>query len=364
MAGCRGGGLACPLGGTLPRQTLFGFRISALFRASVFGIWLSAPRTKCRALNPIASTAEPPSPFGFPQAGWFSYPPAMRIITDELCTSYRTPGHPERPERISRTQLRLRDQETLAVTWEEATPAPVAALTRAHDPQYLGMLEENDTDFDLDTPWHDGIYDLARRSAGAALQALAAARRGETVFSLMRPPGHHATRDAAMGFCYLGNAAIATQAALAGGCRRVAVYDFDVHHGNGTEDLLLGCSGAVFASVHQYPCFPGSGTSDRGTNVFNHPLPPLTPRQEYRQVLTAALERLVATRPELLIVSAGFDAYEHDPIAQETLTVEDFHWLGQQVRALDLPVCSLLEGGYSHDLPELIFAYLCGLAGK
>jgi len=288
----------------------------------------------------------------------------MRIITDELCTGYAAPGHPEKPERISRTQLRLQDQDTLALTWEEATPADEPHLLRAHDADYVRSLAAAETDFDPDTPCHEGIFDYALRSVGGALQAMQAARRGEEVFTLMRPPGHHATRDRAMGFCYLGNAAIATLAAVEAGCRQVAVYDFDVHHGNGTEDILLGQAGTAFASIHQYPCYPGTGTRDRGDNVFNYPVSPRTPRTDYRRTLSTALERVVATKPDLLIISAGFDAYVHDPIAQETLEAEDFHWLGGQVRALGLPCCNLLEGGYSYDLPELIFAYLCGLAGK
>lgn len=288
----------------------------------------------------------------------------MRIITDELCTGYATPGHPERPERISRSQLRLQEQDTFPIELVEAALADEAPIQRAHDADYLRLLAETEEHFDGDTAWHPGIGEYARRSAGAALQALAAAREGQPAFSLMRPPGHHATRGAAMGFCYLGNVAIAALAAVEAGCRRVAVYDFDVHHGNGTEDILLGRAGIHFASIHQYPCYPGTGTQDRGDNVFNYPVRPRFPRVEYRRTLSAALERLAATKPDLLIVSAGFDAYQHDPIAQEMLAVEDFHWLGGQLRALGLPLCSVLEGGYSHDLPELIFAYLCGLLGK
>lgn len=288
----------------------------------------------------------------------------MRIITDELCTGYAAPGHPEKPERISRTQLRLQAQTTLALEWEEAVAAASADVLRAHAAEYVEALAGAEADFDADTPCHAGIHDYALRSAGAALQALQAGRRGEIAFTLMRPPGHHATRDTGMGFCYLGNAAIAALAAVESGAQRVAVYDFDVHHGNGTEDILLGRAGTVFASIHQYPCYPGTGTRNLGENVFNFPVAPHTPRLEYRRRLSAALEQLAAHRPDFLIVSAGFDAYVHDPIAQETLEVEDFHWLGGQIRALGLPGCSLLEGGYSHDLPELIYAYLCGLAGK
>jgi acetoin utilization deacetylase AcuC-like enzyme len=195
------------------------------------------------------------------------------------------------------------------------------------------------------------------------MAAMKAARAGKIAFSLMRPPGHHATRRQPMGFCYFGNAAVAALAALADGLKRVAVYDFDVHHGNGTEDILLGRAGAAFYSIHQSPCYPGTGLRHRGDNCFNFPVPPRTPREAYRKILAQALEGLRFFQPELVIVSAGFDAYARDPLAQETLEAEDFAWLGQQIRALGVPACHLLEGGYSDDLPELIFSYLKGLHG-
>ncbi len=152
--------------------------------------------------------------------------------------------------------------------------------------------------------------------------------------------------------------------AQASGTGRVAVLDFDVHHGNGTEAILAGLPNMAFASVHQHPCYPGTGAADVGGNCFNHPVAPEFPRLEYRKVLSRALERVMATKPHLLGVSAGFDAYARDPIAHETLELEDFHWLGGEIRRLGVPVFSLLEGGYSDDLPELILAYLKGIAGK
>ncbi|HEX4350766.1 MAG TPA: histone deacetylase, partial [Verrucomicrobiae bacterium] len=198
----------------------------------------------------------------------------------------------------------------------------------------------------------------------AALDALKLAREGKTVFSLMRPPGHHATREKSMGFCYLNNVAIAVLEARATGAKRVAVFDFDVHHGNGTEDILLNLPGIEFFSVHQVPCYPGTGTENRGRNCFNYPVAPNTPRMAYRARLTQALDDLRRFRPDLMAVSAGFDAYARDPLAEGTLLAEDFHWLGQTLRALHVPLVSLLEGGYSSDLPELILAYLKGLDGK
>ena len=167
-----------------------------------------------------------------------------------------------------------------------------------------------------------------------------------------------------MGFCYLNSIAIAVLEALATGAKRVAVYDFDVHHGNGTEAILLNKSGAAFFSIHQYPCYPGTGTANVGKNCFNYPVAPFTPRPEYRKVLARALDDLKKFKPDLVAVSAGFDAYAHDPIANETLEAEDFHWLGELLRKLGVPMFSLLEGGYSGDLPDLILACLKGLAGK
>jgi acetoin utilization deacetylase AcuC-like enzyme len=167
-----------------------------------------------------------------------------------------------------------------------------------------------------------------------------------------------------MGFCYLSNIAIAALEAIATGAKKVAVFDFDVHHGNGTEAVLLNHPHAVFFSIHQHPCYPGTGRSHVGRNCFNYPVAPRTPREEYRQVLQRALDELKKAKPDLVAVSAGFDAYARDPLAQESLEAEDFHWLGESMRKLGTPVFSLLEGGYSNDLPDLIFAYLKGLEDR
>jgi acetoin utilization deacetylase AcuC-like enzyme len=180
----------------------------------------------------------------------------------------------------------------------------------------------------------------------------------------MRPPGHHATRDHAMGFCYLNNIAIAVLEAVSTGSKRVAVFDFDVHHGNGTEAILLDRPGCAYFSIHQFPCYPGSGSTNVGTNCFNYPVAPGTPRETYRAILDRAFGDLKKLRPDLVAVSAGFDAYARDPLAEGTLLAEDFHWLGQSLRGLNVPLFSLLEGGYSRDLPELIFAYLKGVEGN
>ena len=287
----------------------------------------------------------------------------MKIITDERCTGYSHPGHPERAERILATWERLRSQTELPITWSTPSPCDDTAILRAHTPEHLARLDRLE-DYDEDTPAYPNLVEYARASVGAALDALKAARAGETVFSLMRPPGHHATRNRAMGFCYLNNVAIAALEAVATGSKRVAVFDFDVHHGNGTEAILLNNPECCFFSIHQFPSYPGTGTRNLGANCFNYPVLPQTLRGEYRHSLTSALEQLQAFKPGLVAVSAGFDAYVHDPLAQGSLEIEDFYWLGQSVRNLGAPLFSVLEGGYSADLPELILAYLKGVEGK
>lgn len=287
----------------------------------------------------------------------------MKIITDANCTSYHTPAHPERPQRILRTQEKLRSQSDLPIEWIEPTPATDAAILRAHTPEYIARLRIP-RDFDADTAYFPEIEPLARNAAGAGLLALDCARKGETAFSLMRPPGHHATRSEVMGFCYLNNVAITALHALATGTKRMAVFDFDVHHGNGTEDILQDHPGAAIFSIHEFPCYPGTGGSNVGNNCFNYPVPPLASRDGYRKVLARAIEDLRRYKPELIGVSAGFDAYSGDPLAQGPLEASDYHWLGSELRRIGVPMFSLLEGGYSDELPELIFAYLKGVNGK
>ena len=291
------------------------------------------------------------------------YIPPVKIITDERCTGYSREGHPERPERITASVERLKSQTDLPLAWAAPGEVTDTQILRAHSPELLARLQIPH-DFDPDTPFYEDIDMFARASVGAALSALEAARNGENVFSLMRPPGHHAMHDRAMGFCYLNNIAIAALEALATGSKRVAVFDFDVHHGNGTEAILLDRPGIEFFSVHQHPCFPGTGATNAGGNCFNYPVAPGTPRETYRAMLTSALNDLKGSRPDLVAVSAGFDAFAHDPLAEGTLLAEDFHWLGRSLREAGVPMFSLLEGGYSLELPELIFAYLKGIEGK
>jgi len=287
----------------------------------------------------------------------------VKIITDERCTGYSTIGHPERPLRIIASLELLRNQTELPLEWAAPGEVSDTQILRAHSTGHLSRLQEPE-DFDADTPFYENIGEYARASAAAALAALQAARAGESVFCLMRPPGHHAMRNRAMGFCYLNNVAIAVLEAAAAGAKRVAVYDFDVHHGNGTEAILLDRPGIAFFSIHQYPCYPGTGATNSGKNCFNYPVAPGTPREIYQAALLRALDDLKKFRPDLVAVSAGFDAYVHDPLVEGVLVLDDFYRLGQSLSALGVPLFSVLEGGYSRELPELIFAYLKGVAGK
>ena len=218
-------------------------------------------------------------------------------------------------------------------------------------------------DFDADTPAYPGIAEHARRSVGAALHSLKLCREREIAFSLIRPPGHHATKNTPMGLCYLNNIAIAVLEARASGFKKVAVFDFDVHHGNGTEDILLGKQDCAFFSVHQWPAYPGSGENHRGENCFNYPVSPNMPAEAYRAACSMALDELKKFKPDVIAVSAGFDSFKGDFLCQQNMELEDFHWLGKSIRDLKIPTFSLLEGGYSKALPELIFAYLKGLNG-
>jgi acetoin utilization deacetylase AcuC-like enzyme len=280
----------------------------------------------------------------------------MTIFYDPRCLEYSRPGHPERPERIARTVPLLKDRHP-AWKWLRPRAATDDELLRAHSRQHLERIADGREDFDLDTPLYPNIETYARDSAGAAIEGARAALHGESTFTLMRPPGHHATRDRAMGFCYFSNVAIAALDALETGVERVAIWDFDGHHGNGTEAIVAHNRGIQFASIHQFPAYPGTGVQSFA-NIDNYPVAPFTPRTELVDVANRALEKLTAFKPDLLLVSAGFDAYARDPLLQMTLEREDFAKFGGWLSNIDVPVAVVLEGGYSDDLPELIDAFL------
>jgi acetoin utilization deacetylase AcuC-like enzyme len=281
----------------------------------------------------------------------------MIILHHPACAMYAAPGHPERPARVVES-ARYVAQILPGVEWHRPGPASEEQVMRAHPAAHLTRLREPRA-FDGDTPYHESISEYARLAAGAAIEGVKLARSGHPVFSLMRPPGHHATADRAMGFCYLNNIAIAALHARAEGVQRVAVWDFDAHHGNGTEAILCGCEGVLFASVHQYPCYPGTGARSI-QNCLNFPVLPDTPAPRHMEVLRRSWDALLQFRPELVLVSAGFDAYRHDPITTLCLEEADFLMLGTWLHEANLPAVALLEGGYSVDLPRLIARFLEG----
>jgi acetoin utilization deacetylase AcuC-like enzyme len=283
----------------------------------------------------------------------------MLILHDPQCADYGSAARPEQPARTIRTAAHLRAAHP-DWTWRVPAAATDADLRLAHTAAHLARLGHG-PDFDADTPYFDGIASHARRAAGAALAALQAARGGENAFSLMRPPGHHTLAVQAMGFCYVNQIAIAALAARREGAKRVAVWDFDAHHGNGTEALLHGRDGILFTSVHQYPGYPGTGTASFD-NCRNWPVAPLSARPVHLAALRESWEAVLAFNPELVLVSAGFDAYVHDPITEMTLETDDFATLGSWLREADLPAAAILEGGYSADLPQLVDAFLTAWA--
>jgi acetoin utilization deacetylase AcuC-like enzyme len=282
----------------------------------------------------------------------------MIIIHDPRCIEYSAPGHPERPARIESSAPFLKRRHP-DWEWREPQVANEAAVLRAHSSVHLERIREAAAAFDADTPAYPGIFEHALRATGAALDVAGAALSGSAAFSLMRPPGHHATRDRAMGFCYFSHIAIAALDALENGAERVAIWDFDAHHGNGTEDIVANHPRIAFASIHQFPGYPGTGTRSFA-NIHNFPVAPLTPRAMHVAEVRRALDKLIAFKPSLLLVSAGFDAYAGDPITEMSLAPEDFATFGQWLREAGIPAGAILEGGYSDDLPELIDAFLSG----
>jgi acetoin utilization deacetylase AcuC-like enzyme len=245
------------------------------------------------------------------------------------------------------------------ITWIEAAPAERPALERVHPAAYLDALAAlaagGGGAIDPDTYLGPRSWESVLASAGVALRGVEEGLRTGTAFAATRPPGHHALAARAMGFCFVNNVVVAARHAQAHGAARILIVDWDVHHGNGTQALVERDPTIRFVSLHQYPWYPGTGAADeRGVgNVFNVPRPPGLPRAQYvRDLLDAVDAALVDWTPDALLVSAGFDSLDGDPLGGFTLQPDDIAAWTEALRArmAGRPVIALLEGGYRLDL--------------
>ncbi len=291
---------------------------------------------------------------------------SVALFTHLACLDHDPGGwHPECPDRLRAVLRALEAPEFAPLLREDAPAASLEQLGRVHGTAYVASILETrpalgeTVPLDADTVMSSGSAEAALHAAGGAAAAVDAVMEGwaRAAFVAVRPPGHHAEPGRAMGFCLFNNAAIAAQQARARwGLRRIAVVDFDVHHGNGTEAAFAADPELFYASSHQYPCYPGTGAA-RGIadHIVNVPLPPGSDSGIFRAAWeTTILPALDAFAPELLIVSAGFDAHHADPLAELRLTERDFTWVSERLVACadthaSGRIVSVLEGGYNLD---------------
>ena len=280
-------------------------------------------------------------------------------------------GHPECPERLGAIEDRLLISGVdMALTRREAAPASLADIELAHGRMHVAslrglndMLREDmaaggptHTALDTDTSINAYTWDAALRSAGAAIEATDAVIAGEleNAFCAIRPPGHHACRDKAMGFCFFNNVAIAAKYAVERhGLQRVAIVDFDVHHGNGTEDIVAGDERILMVSFFQHPFYPEGGSQSTASNLVNLPVPAYTKGMDIRELIEMMwIPRLEAHQPEMIFISAGFDAHREDDMGQLGLVEQDYAWITMRIKDIAKRyaqgrIVSCLEGGYS-----------------
>jgi len=286
----------------------------------------------------------------------------VAIYTHAACLAHDTgPDHAERPARLLAVTEALRAAFPDSLDWRMAPRAGRGELLQVHAASLLHIVLEtqpaHSVMLDPDTTLSPDSAEAALRAAGAGIAAVDAILAGNAtrVFCAVRPPGHHATADTAMGFCLFNNIAIAAAHAIAAhGLERVAIADFDVHHGNGTQAIFEHDPRVLFASSHQSPLYPDTGhANERGVgNILNAPLPPQADGQAFRMAWSnRLLPALDAFRPQLLLVSAGFDAHRSDPLAQLQLEADDYAWLTAELRGIAERhargrIVSSLEGGY------------------
>lgn len=295
---------------------------------------------------------------------------------------HRTPhGHPERPERMKAVQEALETADFSGLDRRSPEAAALESVFLAHPEEWVRAIlrsvpSEGLAHLDSDTVLSPGTMDCVLRGVGAAVQGVDLVMTGtaRNAFSAMRPPGHHAERTKAMGFCVFNNAAIAAlHARKVHGAERVAIVDWDVHHGNGTQDIVWSDPSVLFCSTHQMPLYPGSGAvSEEGEHgtIVNAPLKPFADGDAFKEAMRSRiLTRLEAFKPDLIVISAGFDAHWRDPLANLMLEAEDFAWATSQVmeiadRTCDGRIVSLLEGGYDlKGLGDSVAAHVSVLMG-